>query len=87
MSQSAHGSATPDLTAREAFILVPLAFICVWIGVYPQPFIDRLKPEVTALGQKFERMIVIPQVEQACRPPRRHRGSLPVEPPGATEAD
>ncbi len=48
-----HGKIT-DMTVREGFILVPLAVLCLWIGVYPKPFIDVMKPEATALGQRFE---------------------------------
>ena len=42
------------MNLREGFILVPLAVLCLWIGVYPKPFIDVMKPEATALGQRFE---------------------------------
>ncbi|HQR42271.1 MAG TPA: hypothetical protein PLX97_06290, partial [Gemmatales bacterium] len=40
---------------REACILVPLAACCLWIGIYPKPFIDVMKPEATALGQRLEK--------------------------------
>ena len=30
----------PDLSLREAFILVSLAVFVIWIGVYPQPFLN-----------------------------------------------
>jgi NADH-quinone oxidoreductase subunit M len=49
-------SSTPDLTPREAFILVPLAVFCLWIGFYPKPFIDRMTPEVTALAARFDQI-------------------------------
>ncbi len=48
-----HGKIT-DMTTREGFILIPLAAVCLWIGLYPKPFIDVMKPEATALGQRFE---------------------------------
>ena len=43
-----------DMDFREWMILAPLAFFCLWIGVYPKPFIDVMKPEATALGARFE---------------------------------
>jgi NADH-quinone oxidoreductase subunit M len=42
-----------DLDFREWMILAPLAFFCLWMGVYPKPFIDVMKPEATALGARF----------------------------------
>lgn len=51
-----HGHAPiKDMTYREGLILVPLAVCCLWIGVYPKPFIDVMKPEATALGARFEK--------------------------------
>lgn len=43
-----------DMDFREWMILAPLAFFCLWIGLYPKPFIDVMKPEATALGARFE---------------------------------
>jgi NADH-quinone oxidoreductase subunit M len=48
-----HTSSTPDLNLREAAILIPIVIFCVWIGVYPKTFIDPMKPEVTALAERF----------------------------------
>jgi NADH-quinone oxidoreductase subunit M len=36
-----------DVTAREQFILVPLALLCVFAGSYPTPLIDLAQPTVT----------------------------------------
>ena len=35
-----------DLTLREVVVLVPLAFWAVFLGVYPQPFFDRIEVSV-----------------------------------------
>ena len=35
-----------DLNGREIFILVPILALIVLMGVYPQPFLDRMKPSV-----------------------------------------
>jgi len=42
-----------DMDFREWMILAPLAFFCLWLGVYPKPFIDVMKPEATALEARF----------------------------------
>jgi NADH-quinone oxidoreductase subunit M len=39
----------PDLNARELTILVPLVVVILWIGVYPQPFLERMQPSAERL--------------------------------------
>ena len=34
----------PDLNGRELAILLPLAALILWLGVYPKPFLDRMEP-------------------------------------------
>jgi NADH-quinone oxidoreductase subunit M len=36
----------PDLSRRELAILVPIAVVIVWLGVYPKPFLEKLEPAV-----------------------------------------
>ena len=38
-----------DMTPREACAFLPLAVMCVWIGVAPQPFIELMKPDIQAV--------------------------------------
>jgi NADH-quinone oxidoreductase subunit M len=35
-----------DLNGREIFIFVPILALIVFMGVYPQPFLDRMQPSV-----------------------------------------
>ena len=35
-----------DLTGREIFIFVPILALIIFMGVYPQPFLDRMRPSV-----------------------------------------
>ena len=35
-----------DFTLREVVVLVPLAFWTVYLGVYPQPFFDRIEVSI-----------------------------------------
>ncbi len=38
-----------DMSPREACAFLPLAVMCVWIGVAPQPFIDLMKPDIQGI--------------------------------------
>jgi NADH-quinone oxidoreductase subunit M len=39
-----------DLNGREVAALAPILALCLIIGVYPQPFLDVMKPEVDAIA-------------------------------------
>jgi NADH-quinone oxidoreductase subunit M len=39
-----------DMKAREIFALVPLAALCLWIGVYPAPILKLIRPDVDAIA-------------------------------------
>ena len=39
----------PDLSKREAIVLIPLLVVIFWIGLYPKPFFDLLNPTVENL--------------------------------------
>jgi len=36
----------PDLTLRERLMFAPLLLLIVWMGVMPQPFLDRMQPSL-----------------------------------------
>ena len=40
----------PEVTAREWVVLAPLAALCLWIGVMPQPFLNFMKESINALA-------------------------------------
>ena len=33
-----------DLTVRERLVFAPLLILILWMGVMPQPFLDRMQP-------------------------------------------
>lgn len=43
-----------DMTPRELCAFLPLAAMCVWIGVMPQTFIDFMKPDIQAVVQEYD---------------------------------
>jgi NADH-quinone oxidoreductase subunit M len=48
-------SLVPDLTAREAATLVPLAMVIVWVGVYPGPLLEIMDACVENLIQLMDK--------------------------------
>ena len=39
----------PDLNAREVLTLAPLLAMCLWLGLFPQPVLDLIRPDVESL--------------------------------------
>jgi NADH-quinone oxidoreductase subunit M len=44
----------PDLNARELAILLPLAALILWLGVYPKPFLDRMQPSARRVLEQVD---------------------------------
>jgi NADH-quinone oxidoreductase subunit M len=49
-----HNRHLPDLSVREAFVLVPMVLLIVVMGIAPQPFLAPAKPAVDRLVQRFQ---------------------------------
>uniref|UniRef100_A0A7C4LNT5 NADH-quinone oxidoreductase subunit M n=1 Tax=Schlesneria paludicola TaxID=360056 RepID=A0A7C4LNT5_9PLAN len=45
-----------DLNVREVLALAPLAFLCLYLGVFPQTLIDLIQPDVQALAEILRRL-------------------------------
>ncbi len=41
-----------DLVPREWLVLIPLALLVIWLGIYPQPVLDPIREPVTLLLQQ-----------------------------------
>ena len=54
-----------DLNGREWFILAPMIFLIVYMGVYPQPFLSRMQPAVDVNLKRIFTMPVIPVAAQS----------------------
>lgn len=48
-----HHEPIRDMNLREAFAVGPLAILCLWIGVRPQPLIESIRPEVEAVAALY----------------------------------
>jgi NADH-quinone oxidoreductase subunit M len=64
-----------DLNFREVMTLLPLAVISFWIGLYPQPFFDKLQEPVERLVQQVDKTYAYPQ---AALPQPMHRIAEPA---------
>ena len=42
-----------DLNAREVLTLAPLLGLCVWLGLFPQPALDLIRPDVEAVTKLY----------------------------------
>lgn len=51
-----HGEPIGDLDAREWATLLPLAALCLLLGVYPQPVLNSMAPEVNALAARLQQV-------------------------------
>ena len=40
-----------DLTLIEKFFLFPMAVLCLILGIYPQPMIDTIRPEIHLIAK------------------------------------
>jgi NADH-quinone oxidoreductase subunit M len=45
--------ALKDLNTREVLTLAPLVALAFWIGLYPKPFLDILRPSVARIIQQM----------------------------------
>jgi NADH-quinone oxidoreductase subunit M len=45
-----------DLNTREVILLAPILLLVFFMGVYPKPFLDRMKPSVDLTLEKFSVM-------------------------------
>src|SRR5204862_6089190 len=45
------GPPVPDITPREVATLAPIMALCVLLGVYPQPILDSVKPDIDVVAR------------------------------------
>ena len=69
-----------DLNRRERWIMAPLLGLILLIGVYPQPFLDRMSASVDAL---IERVELPARQMQAAKASTERNG--PIAEPGEAE--
>ena len=75
----------PELTLKEASVLVPLIGIIVFTGIYPKPMLDRIEPAVNALITHVEERTGYdePQPDAAELEPEGSGGGEPADEEGS----
>ena len=51
---SSENRALKDLGLREVGILVPIATLIIFLGVYPRPVLERIEPSVEQVLERIE---------------------------------
>ncbi|HEU4705328.1 MAG TPA: NADH-quinone oxidoreductase subunit M [Sphingomicrobium sp.] len=54
-ARTAEAAAMPDLSAREWWLLAPIAAAVLWMGVYPESFLRPIRADVGRLVERVER--------------------------------
>ncbi len=66
----AENESLPDLNLRERLVFAPLVILIFWLGVAPQPFLDRMQPALDrTLALASQRAAVAAALEPAAEPP------------------
>ncbi len=47
-----------DLTRREVIVFAPLLFLIFWLGIYPQPILERIQPSIKETIELIDRRAV-----------------------------
>jgi NADH-quinone oxidoreductase subunit M len=68
--QHAGHGAIADLNGRELSALVPIAGLCLLLGVYPKPFLDSVRPEIQVVGRIVETARYRAAIEPAAPAPQ-----------------
>lgn len=50
-----HSAEIRDLDAREVIIIVPLAILCIYLGLFPQRTIELIRPDVEAVARLYQK--------------------------------
>lgn len=70
--KNADAAAMPDLSAREWFMLAPIAAVVLWMGVYPESFMAPMRQDIIALDARIARAAPEPEAHLEVGTPREH---------------
>ncbi len=52
---NADAAAMPDLDNREIWLLVPIAAVVMWMGIYPESFLSPIRRDVATIVERIDR--------------------------------
>jgi NADH-quinone oxidoreductase subunit M len=52
---NADAAAMPDLSAREFWLLAPIAAVVMWMGIYPESFLQPIRRDVATIVARIDR--------------------------------
>ncbi|HXV65432.1 MAG TPA: hypothetical protein VEK15_32350, partial [Vicinamibacteria bacterium] len=60
-----------DVDWREQATLLPIVALCIWIGVYPKPFLEPLRVPVRQIVERIEptRTVEVEEIESEIAEP------------------
>lgn len=61
---NADASAMPDLDRREFWLLAPIVFLVLWLGVFPGVVMERISPSVNRLVAEYHERVAIVAAEE-----------------------
>jgi NADH-quinone oxidoreductase subunit M len=62
-----NGHEVGDINPREIAALAPIMVLCLWIGIYPQPMLDSIKPDIDVVAN------ILQERRNAVTPPLAER--------------
>jgi NADH-quinone oxidoreductase subunit M len=67
VQKNADAAAMPDLSAKEWFLLAPIAAVVMWMGIYPESFIAPFRADIATLNARLAQ--ASPTGDAALTPP------------------
>jgi NADH:ubiquinone oxidoreductase subunit 4 (subunit M) len=68
-----------DLTWRERLVFAPIILLIFWMGVMPQPFLDRMQPALDRMLDLSRERARVTRMLDAPSAPVADRGPVPGE--------
>lgn len=69
---NADAAAMSDITAREWAMMVPIAAVVLWMGVYPESFLAPMRADIAALDARISAAAPASDSNPQMGPPREH---------------
>jgi NADH-quinone oxidoreductase subunit M len=73
VQKNADAAAMPDLSAKEWFLLAPIAAVVMWMGIYPESFIAPFRTDIVRLDARLAQ--ARPVGDAALTPPTSQAGA------------